>query len=134
MTIPESERSAGKDGPLILLNEHMVALSEDDPTWYRVIEASILHELVHVGLGIAGDPDAAHDDDDRDRGKAFEREAYGEVVEATCAQEIALRTAMKSWDEEAGVTGVFTFYQDQCGNSVQRANSRPAPHPRLIWR
>jgi hypothetical protein len=110
---------------LIILNQGMVELFEKEASWDRVIEATILHELVHRGLMIAKDPDAEHDDDANDRGKAFERETYGEVVEPSCKQEIALRGATSNWRPD--VTGVFNFYEQQCRIETPEGKSKLKP-------
>jgi hypothetical protein len=110
---------------LIILNQGMAELFEKDASWAHVIEASLLHELVHRGLMIGKDPAGEHDDGPKDRGTAFEREAYGTVVEASCAQKIELRRVTNNWKPD--VTGVFNFYDHQCGIETTEGKSKLKP-------
>jgi Metallopeptidase toxin 3 len=55
-----------EDTDMVMLNEGMLKLFEKDPSWGPILEATILHELVHRSLMLAKLPGGEHEDDDRD--------------------------------------------------------------------
>lgn len=105
-----------QDGETILVNVGMAALFEKAPkTWGPILEATLLHELVHWGLLKSGSSTWAHSDSDDDPGFKFERETYGKVIEPNCAQKIALREVTNVW--RPGTPGITSSYhiKYQCG-------------------